>query len=195
MIRQSPNLRYDLFKLIVAVLILVVVIWMLLRAPQPATSKAALPSTAPTAEILPSNTPILATDTAAPELPAPTTTRAVEPTSPAAEQDASTTPLQADEPATPEAGCPLAMPTRLKVGDQVRVVSPLHMRSAPEISSNLVQTNQAGTQLEIIEGPVCMPFQNGAHLWWKVLRQDGASGWSAEGTANGSAYFMEPLQP
>jgi hypothetical protein len=102
---------------------------------------------------------------------------------------------------TPAAGsgeaptdCPLALPARLKVGDTARVTSNLNMRSAAGIGSSLILTNPRGTQLTIIGGPVCEPYQGRAYLWWQVQRSDGQTGWSAEGTLTGSLYFLEPTQ-
>jgi hypothetical protein len=68
------------------------------------------------------------------------------------------------------------------------------MRSSAGIGNSLILTNPTGTQLAIIGGPVCEPYQGGAYLWWQVSREDGQSGWSAEATLTGTYYFLEPVQ-
>jgi hypothetical protein len=68
------------------------------------------------------------------------------------------------------------------------------MREAPGISSRLIRSNITGTQLAIIGGPVCEPYQDGAYLWWQVQRPDGESGWSAEGSLTEQFYFLEPVE-
>jgi hypothetical protein len=40
--------------------------------------------------------------------------------------------------------------------------------------------------MKIIEGPVC---QDG-YLWWKIQKDNGISGWSAEGEP--WMYYLEP---
>jgi hypothetical protein len=67
--------------------------------------------------------------------------------------------------------CPLALPTRLEVGDTVVTTDNVNMRSAPEIGPNIISTTIRGAQLEIIGGPVCGPYQEGAYLWWQVERR------------------------
>ena len=88
----------------------------------------------------------------------------------------------------------MAAPTRLMVGEKVRVTSNLHMRSSPDLGNNILQTNLAGSNLEIIGGPVCYPYQDGAYLWWQVQLDSGTSGWSAEAAINNNFYFLEPIQ-
>jgi hypothetical protein len=90
--------------------------------------------------------------------------------------------------------CPLALKPRLKVGDTAKVTSNLNMRSSAGIGSKLILTNPAGTQLTIIGGPTCEPYQGGAYLWWQVQRSDEQTGWSAEGSLTGKFYFLEPMK-
>jgi hypothetical protein len=93
-----------------------------------------------------------------------------------------------------EVACPLALPPRLKVGMTARVTTNLHFRSSAGIAAgNLVHSNLSGTKLEIIGGPVCVPYNGRAYLWWNVKQPDGATGWSAEGSLTGKFYFLEPL--
>jgi hypothetical protein len=67
------------------------------------------------------------------------------------------------------------------------------MRSSPDLGNNILQTNLAGSKLEIIGGPECYPYQNGAYLWWQVQLDSGTSGWSAEAAINSNFYFLEPI--
>jgi hypothetical protein len=191
--RYSPYFRLDLFKLGAIGLLVLLALWLALGALRPVPSEAALPLPATPTGDPPSSTPLPASDTPTPSPTLPLTSAGeAEPTT---APGLSPTPGQAAATAQAEVACPLALPTRLKVGARVRVLSTLHIRSAPEISGNLIQTNSPGTELEITGGPVCVPYESGAHLWWEVTRPDGITGWSAEGAANGSAYFMEPVQP
>ena len=48
------------------------------------------------------------------------------------------------------------------------------MRSAPDIKAQLIQTNLAGTQLEIIGGPICTPRVSGLIYGGRL---DLAQGW------------------
>lgn len=218
---------YDLFKAIVALILLILLLWFwltgsLFSAPlaaapvdatlvsQPAaTSATPQPSRTPaplqpsaTFTVQPSPT-FTSTPTTAPAFtatPAPTLVDTPQPTAePAATAsptEAATTtpePTATAAPAQAAADCPLALPTRLQVGDTVRVLSNLNMRSAPEIGTNLLLTNPVGTQLSIVGGPVCGLYLGGAYLWWQVSRSDGQTGWSAEGSLNSNAYFLEPV--
>jgi hypothetical protein len=73
------------------------------------------------------------------------------------------------------------------------VTNNLNLRASPVFGSTLILTSPTGTELEIIGGPTCQPYQGGAYLWWQVSRSDGQTGWSAEGSINGNFYFLEPL--
>jgi hypothetical protein len=68
----------------------------------------------------------------------------------------------------------------------------VNLRSAPEIARNIILTHIRGTQLVIIGGPVCGPYQEGAYLWWQVRRADGQVGWSAEAALVGRLYLLQP---
>ena len=54
-------------------------------------------------------------------------------------------------------------------------------------------TNLPGAQLEIIGGPVCIPYNQGVYRWWNVKTAAEKVGWSAEGSALAKNYFLEPL--
>jgi len=87
------------------------------------------------------------------------------------------------------------VPARLSIGMTAVVVSNLNFRSSPGIAyadANWLLTNPAGTRLEVVGGPECIPFGVGAYRWWQVRLDDGREGWSAEGSATGAGYFLEP---
>lgn len=92
-----------------------------------------------------------------------------------------------------DAVCPLALPPRLQVGKSAVVMTNLNMRSSPGIQDNWLLTNITGTKLQVIDGPVCTPYQNGAFLWWRVMNPEGLSGWSAEAQLQGNFYYLEPI--
>lgn len=229
---------YDLFKLIVALILLALLIIMLLtlRPPgttptttSPATQTAAAGEVIapvegatpiepeevalqPTEAAQPTETTAAAVVQIATEPPpqptatatqAPTPTEepvaptaepaALEPTAtpaqPAEEAEATPTPAAAESAGGVD--CPLALPPRLAVGDQARVMSNLNLRSDPGLESSLVRTHRVGTVLEVIGGPVCGTFDGGAYLWWEVRLPDGTTGWSAEGSSRANFYFLQ----
>jgi len=70
----------------------------------------------------------------------------------------------------------------------------LNFRSSPGIQDNWLRTNVPGTRVEVIGGPECLPYVAGAYVWWQIKLPDGNVGWSAEGSAYGTSYFMEPVE-
>ena len=211
---QPVNTRgYDLFKAIVVLILLIPLIWLVLTGAKsttpitlapvstntPTSAPQVIATVQPTATSMPvqtSATPIaensqalLSTSTAT-ETPAPEATS--DPPQPTAAL--SVTGAPAPEPGQVPVNCPLALPTRLKVGDTVRVTFNLNMRSSAGIGNSWIQTNPPGTQLTILGGPVCEPYQGSAYLWWQVRSSDDQSGWSAEGSLTQNFYFLEPIQ-
>jgi hypothetical protein len=79
------------------------------------------------------------------------------------------------------------------IGGTARVLTNLNLRSAPEIANNIFKTHVTGTTLSVLQGPVCVPYQNSAYLWWEVEGPGGVTGWSAEAFLNGNGYFLEPV--
>jgi hypothetical protein len=67
------------------------------------------------------------------------------------------------------------------------------MRDEPSIDAAIIQTNATGTQVEIIDGPVCTPVGDRAYLWWQIRLASGAEGWSAEAPLNEASYLLEPI--
>jgi hypothetical protein len=114
--------------------------------------------------------------------PTPTGTPAIEPTT------------------TQAAGTPSGIYTcesalarsRLQVSGNATILRRLNFRSSPGIQNNWLRTNLPGTQVEVLDGPVCLPYFNGAYVWWQIRQPDGQVGWSAEISLLGRFYFMEP---
>jgi hypothetical protein len=70
----------------------------------------------------------------------------------------------------------------------------LNFRSSPGFTNNWILTNAPGTQVEIMGGPECTRNDGGgAYRWWQIKLPDGRVGWSAEASASGAFYFMEPI--
>jgi hypothetical protein len=97
------------------------------------------------------------------------------------------------QPVAEEVDCPLALPPRLQVGGQAKVLTNLNMRSSPGIQNNWILTNPTGTKLDVIGGPVCTLYEGGAFLWWQVKNPAALTGWSAEARQQGTSYYLEPL--
>lgn len=216
---QPVNTRsYDLFKAIIALLLLILLIWLYFRSAPSSRSIAAVPTstlTPTSAELLnpsiepaaaftqvqPSGTPTVKPAEIILSTPERTTTLSNEqpPSQSTQALPQSTDGVSATETPAASSGqllvdCPLAVRTRLKVGDTVRVLSNLNMRSEAGILSTLILTNLPGTQLTIIGGPVCEPYREWAYLWWQVRRADGQTGWSAEGSLRGDSYLLELVE-
>jgi hypothetical protein len=202
---DSPR-SYDLFKLVVTLILVIILIILLLKGCQPEAPAAAapqptLPATA--AVVLPSSTPRPtpeATATLKPQAtaipqPSPTAAPLISPTAELAPHPTLTAqPTPAAPAAVPASACPQAAPSRLKVGDFARVTSNLNMRSAAGINQKLLLVNPIYSVLEIIGGPTCEPNGTSAYLWWQVKNNDGQSGWSAEARLDAKTYFLEPLK-
>jgi cytoskeletal protein RodZ len=208
---RSSTASYDLFKLIVALILAAILILMLLRgcATSPVPSAPVVNTLAPTEaeaapppatveieEVIESATPSLipptvdptATPTEAAPTPTPTSEPTAEPTSAPAEATA-TAPAEGQS----NTSCNTSVPSQLSVGDTAQVLQRLNMRSGPAIDAQILQTNSIGTQVEIIGGPVCTPRGDRAYQWWQVRLANGAEGWSAESPLQESAYFLEPV--
>jgi hypothetical protein len=196
---------YDLFKLMVAAILVLILLLMLLRGC--ATLPAAPAVTeSPTAPVAAASVTATAVDTETePAAPSATPT-AIEPTitPTAAAVISSPTPAATTSPptdsetptagSTQDAACNTSVPSRLSVGDTARVLQRLNMRSQPMITAQILQTNSIGTQVEIIGGPVCTPVGDRAYLWWQIHLSNGSEGWSAEAPLNEATYLLEPAK-
>lgn len=200
--RYAPG--YDLFKLVVAILLTVLLIVLLLRerdkrfealsmsATQAAVAGVIVPTA--TSPAVPTSTAIPASTETAPTEPPVTETPAAE-TAPT-ETAAAEMPPADPQPVSDPNECP-SNPTRIQVGMTIRVLDWLNFRAAPGIGKTIQTTNRPGTRMEVIGGPVCTP-QGGnpprAYLWWNFRMADGREGWSAEAPLNFPNYFMEPVE-
>jgi len=208
---------YDLFKLVVAIMLLLLFLF-LLFSNRPSQARQ-LQDTDPTVTPLPSTpsttlraspTVVSASSTSAPPtatlIPTNTSTPIPSPTNLPTLTD---TPI----PSATESPVPEVLPTpiveipadtntceaishsQLQVGMQAAVVQTVNFRSSPGIFNNWIKTNLPNTQVEVIGGPSCTRYENGgAYLWWQVKLPDGRIGWSAEASAFGKFYFMEPIR-
>lgn len=201
--RYAPG--YDLFKLVVAILLTVLLIVLLLRERDKRFEALSMSVTqavvadviAPTATIpAPASTamPEPTQTESAPTQP-PVTETPVTETAPT-ETAAAETPPADPQPVSDPNECP-SNPTRIQVGMTVRVLDWLNFRAAPGLGKTIQTTNRPGTQMEVIDGPVCT-MQGGnpprAYLWWNLRMADGREGWSAEAPLNFPNYFMEPVE-
>lgn len=189
---------YDLFKLIVAVILTIILIMLLLResggrpvalevSPTPAATKTMPPTftSTPTATRGPTLTPTV-TSTPSPEITE----------TPAIETPVTETPPTEGPPVPNVNECP-ANPTRIQVGATVRVLDWLNFRTDPGLQFTIQHTNRPGIEMEVIDGPVCTVKGDDpprAYLWWKLRMKDGREGWSAEAPLNFPNYFMEPVR-
>jgi hypothetical protein len=200
---------YDLFKTIVAVILVVILILIVLRgcgtnpgSPAPTGTIAApnatetVPASVPATEAIPV-TAATQTDAPSPVPPTAGPTTTLTPAAPTATAAVTEPPTTVPETATPtqaqSASCNTSAPSRLNVGLTARVVRRLNMRDQASINATLLQTNLTETRVEIIAGPVCEPVGNGAYLWWQIRLANGAEGWSAELPLNATSYFLEPI--
>jgi LysM repeat protein len=89
--------------------------------------------------------------------------------------------------------CPENPPQRVQVGGRARVCTisdPLIVRQQPRKTSSRIASLETGTQLVILDGPICA--NNWA--WWKVQTSSGIVGWVSEGGDNIDRYFICPMQ-
>lgn len=190
--------EYDLFKLVVTLILLAILVFMMLRscsitqspvvmsnATEIGITETVSPSPISVTMTVTPTTNAIATSTLVPTF---TAVPAISPTPHSPVVTVTPTPSQLSPVA-----CANMMPSRLNVGISAQIVENLNMRNAPEISAQILQTNPAGMQVKIIDGPVCTPRGQSAYLWWKIRLNTGLEGWSAETPLNNRSYFLEPI--
>ena len=208
---------YDLFKLVVTIILLLLFLFLLFSnrpsqtrqfqdadltiTPLPSLPSATLkasPTAVPASSTsLPPTATLVPTETSTPN-PSPTNLPTLTPTTlPQATEtpvpDTLPTPI-VEIPADTKT-CEAIAHSQLQVGMQAAVVQTVNFRSSPGIFNNWIKVNLPNTQVEIIGGPSCTRYENGgAYLWWQVKLPDGRIGWSAEASAFGKFYFMEPVK-
>jgi hypothetical protein len=86
--------------------------------------------------------------------------------------------------------CPGTPISQLLVGIQAMVihVSGVSLRAEPDTASTLLEYLILGTELRILEGPVCEQ----GFRWWKVETTTGLEGWVAEGDSVN--YYVIPWE-
>ncbi len=193
---------YDLFKLIVAVILAIILILLLLRNRQelPAQPLGILnPPTATTTStpLLPTATKTVIPATSTPETQ-PTATSAVATPNPLPTSTPNVQPPATESiPTSDPNACPSA-PPHIQSGNKVRVLHWLYLRTHPGLNSQVILTHKPGTTLDIIGGPVCTQKStttgSGAYLWWNVRTENGREGWSAEAPLVLPYYFMELIR-
>jgi hypothetical protein len=214
--------RYDLFKLLITIALIVILLLMLLRGcatlsavPEPTqtggpvVTQTPLLSSTETEAIAASNTSAPPTHTSTGDIIAspassPTPTAPAEPSPTPSNEDITATPTPAPieasaldtATATPTgnqiASCNTSVPSRLSVGQSARVVQRLNTRSQPSITAPILRTNAINTEVEVFGGPICTPVGESAYLWWQIRLADGTEGWSAESPLNEALYLLEP---
>lgn len=210
MIASTRAPFYDLFKLIVAILLLVLFLFLLWSGQTPSpipvpTTSTPLLST-PTVTTASSTAPAL-TETPLPTTIPPTNTATLSPTPPTETSTPTLVPSPTESPVpevlptpiveipTETVECEAVSRSQLQVGMQAVIQRRLNFRSSPGIMNNWIKTNIPGTPVEVIGGPACTRYKNGgAYLWWQIRLPDGQIGWSAEASAFGAFYFMEPVR-
>jgi hypothetical protein len=204
---------YDTFKLIVAILLLLLLLFLMLQPPAGAPGQATLPAAAPVATQAPAVLATAAPPTAAVASP-PTSTPAPIPTAapvspptqaPTAVPTAAPTAAPTNAPeavtATPQAApaattaveCKAPSASRLVIGKNAMTLGDLNLRSEPKIGDNILTVSVTGATVKVLDGPVCMPYLDGAYLWWQVQTSSGKTGYSAENYYNGLGYYLKPL--
>jgi len=212
---MEPSTRatgYDLFKLIVAI-ILLILLFLLKGRPTPQSSTLISTLNAKPTIVPASSTSISLTSTSIPiltptatnvavstqtPLPSPTTTEISAPT---ATPLPSPSTIPVSSTSTPISGTPAATAcdaasshSRLQAGMSAIILRRLNFRSSPGIQNNWLLTNNPGTKVEVIGGPECIPHSIGAYVWWQIKLPDGQIGWSAEASQQGMFYFMELIR-
>jgi hypothetical protein len=196
---------YDLFKLIVAVILTLILIALLVRGRQlesspviytvTVSSPTAMENTiTPLSNVTETLKPVTLTAEPSATAISPTTTPVPLPTStPTPEPTATPTP----EPTSASNTCPSAS-SRIQIGDKIHVLVRLNFRTGPGLNWPIILTNNPGITLEVIGGPVCVLVDTSrgprSYLWWNVRMQNGQEGWSAEAPLINPYYFLEPIR-
>jgi hypothetical protein len=190
---------YDLFKLTVAIILLLTFLWIWMR-PAQARQPESILANVTSQPSLPTVVPASATSISPTATPSPTTT-----SQPTLTSTAVPVPTESPVPETlptpiveiPEEMnvCEAISRSQLQIGMKATILRYLNFRTSPGTLNNWILTNAPGTQVEIMGGPSCTRYQGGgAYLWWQIKLPNGLVGWSAEASAFGAFYFMEPVK-
>jgi len=187
--------QYDLFKLIVAIVLLLIFLCLFLWAAKPNTTPPldVTPLSTLTLTSAPATQAFTATSTI---VPPPTNTQTSLPVNtPTNTPVPTTTTTPSDETNTDVSVCEAIAKSQLAVGMTAIINQRLNFRSSPGIYNNRISTSAPGTKAEIIGGPTCTTYKNrGVYLWWQIKLPNGLTGWSAEASIYGTFYFMGPVK-
>lgn len=95
---------------------------------------------------------------------------------------------------TPTESCPTKIVSRLKVGQSAVVLVNLQVHRTPEMTQNVIKGIPKDELVTVEAGPVCVPYQGSAYMWWQIKSGFGELGWVVEAALNGSVYFLEPVE-
>lgn len=176
---------YDLFKLIVAIILILLLSMLLSQANRAASEFSSADPSTPT---------LTFTQTS---IPAPTETQVPTPAFTPLPDTPAPLPTKSELTQATVTACPSAI-TRIKIGDTARVLLRLNFRYGPGLNWEIIKTNNSGTDLEVIGGPVCTSLLTDsglkAYRWWNVRTRDGLEGWSAEAPLINPYYFLDPVE-
>ena len=96
--------------------------------------------------------------------------------------------------ATATQSCNTPVETRLTAGQPARVVINLNLHTTPEMADNIFDANPALAIVDVLQGPLCVPYQESAYWWWEIRNDRGVTGWAVEAKLNGAEYFLAPLE-
>jgi hypothetical protein len=198
---------YDLFKLVVAIILLLVFLLLLFfNRPSEARQIQVVNSTMTPLPFTPSTT-LRASPTVVPASLTPIPPTAIPSSTEAPTLTATVIPAVTESPAsenlpTPiveipsdKNACEAVSHSQLQVGMKASITHTVNFRSSPGVLNNWILTNQPGIQVKVVGGPACTRYENGgAYLWWQIKLPNGLTGWSAEASAFGKFYFMEPVK-
>jgi hypothetical protein len=88
--------------------------------------------------------------------------------------------------------CPGAIPQRMRIGQNGYVCTkkdPVRLRDTPNRSGNVINMLDPGTQLTVLNGPVCAD----AWSWWQIRTEQAFMGWVSEGAGDAEdPYYICP---
>ncbi len=96
--------------------------------------------------------------------------------------------------ATATQSCNTTVESHLTAGQPAQVVINLNLHTTPEMLDNVFDANPAGEIVDVLQGPLCVPYLNSAYWWWEIRNTEGVIGWSVEAMLNGAEYFLAPLE-
>lgn len=191
---QAPRfMGYDLYKLIVALLLAVILLILLL------SSLNFTPfSTTSSSDSVQTIAPLLAVHTTTMQPMASVTQGVLETTETVVEQPEATATrevamtINTNSVVESVMDCPTGQPSRLEIGDYAYILYNLNLREEPGLNAKVIDINIAFQTVEVVGGPICTSVDGGAYMWWQVKTSSGLTGWSAEAPLSDDHYFLRP---